>query len=83
MPGVASLLSSFSENVDGITQILGLLPCDEGELKRGDPGAPLTASDASAIELRPLKTFSKGEIIAVKDRDQLVYAVVLEGGGLS
>jgi hypothetical protein len=69
-------------SIDGISRTLGLIPHGDGESTRGDPGVPLTESDISMIELRPLKTYSKGEIIAVKDGQQhLVYAVMMEGGG--
>jgi hypothetical protein len=69
-------------SIDGISRTLGLIPYSDRESTRGDPGVPLTESDLSMIELRPLKTYSKGEIIAVKDGQQhLVYAVMVEGGG--
>lgn len=79
---VAALLSSTSDCFSGISRTLGLLPHGDRESTRGDLGVPLSESDLSVIELKPLKTYNKGEIVAVKgEQDQLVYAVMVEGGG--
>ncbi|KAG5176706.1 hypothetical protein JKP88DRAFT_265343 [Tribonema minus] len=49
------------------------------ELRRGTPGTPLLACDAELVELKPLKTFSHDEIVAVEDEAGLLrYAVVVD-----
>uniref|UniRef100_A0A7S2DZP0 U-box domain-containing protein n=1 Tax=Helicotheca tamesis TaxID=374047 RepID=A0A7S2DZP0_9STRA len=54
------------------------------EITRGEPGYPLVGADLELVKLKPLKVFTKGEIVAVKNEGPtsgLVYGAVVEGGG--
>merc|ERR1719491_2653441 len=63
---------------------------NHGELLRGEPGELLVPTDIELAEIKPLKMFSDGEIVAVHELDdtssQLIYGVVAaseQGSSLS
>jgi len=81
--GIAALLSSHTiDDITAVKERMGLY--EDGtndELTRGDPGRPLVPTDAEAAILKPLKSFTKGEIVGVRessDSNQLIYGVVTE-----
>ncbi|CAM9608936.1 unnamed protein product, partial [Ectocarpus sp. 12 AP-2014] len=58
---------------DGVEGCLSVLQVREGatagdELTRGLPGEPLTPGDKTLLELKPLKAFLPGEVIAWEDK---------------
>ena len=87
--GLSSVLSSDSSTASVIKQRMGLVEDKEQqELLRGEPGVALVKTDLDLIEIKPLKVFTKGEIIALREKNDdeiLIYGVVLEcnGGSLS
>jgi hypothetical protein len=84
--GISAVLSSrvAGGDVKRISEVMGICSLQDDESKRGDPGFPVCTVDRDLMELKPLKVFSKGEVVAVRDGqndESFMYAAVLEGGG--
>ena len=80
--GLSAMLASEESDISMIGQTMGIFATDENkERTRGDPGYTLVNTDLQLVELKPLKVFSKGETVAVKQGENLVYGVIIESGG--
>jgi len=80
--GIAAVLSSRTSHVPEVKKTMGLFEDqNNGELLRGEPGQPLVVTDLNLTEIKPLKTFKQGEIVAVPESDdspELIYGTVSE-----
>lgn len=85
--GISAMLGSEVSQITSIKMMLGVYEdSSNSELLRGEPGRPLTATDKEFIELKPLKLFKTGEIVAVResnDSEKLVYGQVCDSIGTS
>lgn len=85
--GISAMLGSEVSHMASIKMMLGLFDdTNNVELLRGEPGQSLTATDKALIELKPLKHFKTGEIVAVResnDSEKLVYGRVCDSIGAS
>jgi hypothetical protein len=85
--GISAMLGSEVSQMRSITKILGVFEDSSNlELLRGEPGQPLTETDKALIELKPMKLFKSGEIVAVResnDSEKLVYGQVCDSIGTS
>jgi len=90
LAGLSAVLSS-PVSMATLEKEMGLFQdANHGELLRGEPGDPLVPTDIELAEIKPLKMFSDGEIVAVHELDdtssQLIYGVVAaseQGSSLS
>ncbi len=81
--GLAAVLGSQNtQNIDQIKKKMSLFEHQNNdELLRGEPGQPLVKTDMELIEIKPLKAFKKGEIVAVRESNassQLIYGTICE-----
>mmetsp|Transcript_8845 Transcript_8845/g.10287 ORF Transcript_8845/g.10287 Transcript_8845/m.10287 type:complete len:671 (+) Transcript_8845:58-2070(+) len=81
--GLAAVLGSQNtQNIDQIKKKMSLFEHkNNDELLRGEPGQPLVKTDVELIEIKPLKAFKKGEIVAVRESNassQLIYGTICE-----
>ena len=76
--GLTSILTSDPSVMPAIKHAMGLFEQDSsGELWRGEPGKSLCETDLQLVEIKPLKIYNKGEIVAVKDNSsELIYGTV-------
>ena len=78
--GISAILSSDASDVSSVKMRMGLMGGNEfEELHRGEPGQPLVSTDMELIEIKPLKKFGVGEIVAIpdgQDKQSLVYGVI-------
>jgi len=88
--GLSAMLSSTSyepSTLHSIQRTMNLYADhSQVEMLRGEPGQPLVSADLDLAEIKPLKMFSKGEIVAVHESDEsspLVYGVVVDCGEIS
>lgn len=83
--GLSAMLAAEPSGINVIGRAMGIgTRNDYEELRRGEPGFPLVKADLDLVEIKPLKIFSRGEIVAMKDpkdSSSLIYAVVLQRGG--
>jgi len=83
--GLSAIISSDHAAIPSIKKAMGLFEdqtCEE--IFRGEPGQHLSSTDLELSEIKPLKVFHKGEIVAVKDNDNMskfIYATISESGG--
>lgn len=80
---ISAMLASNHLHFDNVQKALGLRSKEnQDELNRGIPGMHLHSIDRDLIGLKPLRHFSKGEIVGIKNNtDDYVYGVVVDGGG--
>jgi len=84
--GLSAMLASDVMHFDSIGRAMGVGDSViEIEATRGDPGALVVGTDLDLVELKPLKRYNKGEIVALKrgngDASVLIYGVIVESGG--
>jgi len=90
LAGLSAVLSS-PVSMATLEKEMGLFQdANHGELLRGEPGELLVPTDIELAEIKPLKMFSDGEIVAVHEFDDnsssLMYGVVTaseQGSSLS
>ena len=80
--GLTAILGSQASRIAEIKMMTGLFEDgNNDELHRGTPGHPLVPTDLNLVEIKPLKMFKHGEIVALRqsnDSSQLVYGTVSE-----
>lgn len=85
--GIAVILGSEVSQIQQLKRVMGIFDDSKGaEFHRGNPGRLLTETDRRLVEIKPLKLFQAGEIVAVtepKGSDNLIYGIVSESYGHS
>jgi hypothetical protein len=78
--GISAILCSNESDITSVKMRMGLMGGNQyKELHRGEPGQSLVSTDMELIEIKPLRKFAIGEIVAIsegKDKHSLVYGVV-------
>lgn len=72
-----ALLACTPGNMSQTLGFFSIRSVGEETKRRGVPGEILVDTDMALVELRPLRTFLKGEIVAYERQGVLRYAVVL------
>uniref|UniRef100_A0A7S2UD61 U-box domain-containing protein n=1 Tax=Attheya septentrionalis TaxID=420275 RepID=A0A7S2UD61_9STRA len=81
---LSAMLASDLSTVSVIGKTMGLVgTIGMDEVLRGTPGHPCNATDIELIELKPLKYYTKGEIVALREEEgsPLIYGNVVDYGG--
>ncbi|OQS01509.1 hypothetical protein ACHHYP_00661 [Achlya hypogyna] len=80
LPDCSPLIAMLeATDIPATLALLGLGASRGSAPSRGTPGAPLCNEDLAALELKPLRSFLPGEIVAIADAEgRYVYGAVVQ-----
>ncbi|ETW06282.1 hypothetical protein, variant [Aphanomyces invadans] len=73
---VVALLQTAGGDPTNMLRSLGLRTAPDADATRGQVGCRLVPFDKDRLELKPMRTFTEGEVVAVEANQAYVYAVV-------